>query len=305
MSTFKEDAADNNAPNLTEDKKLLDKISEISGRINRHKNSAFSQSEIGHAQQRGRYTPHSSMDSWRSPRIAPYHKEHGRHRGHRNRTLVLNKNGNTSSADNDMQKQGHTPSPEVCGWVTKRDRHMQLINPSVYDKETRYRSRAMEETRRQKALHRDQREKQQIQNHLHARNALPGPTPTTPIVHELEVDGIRFQVLNGGSKLARIRGSYSGNSTPKQADIGGVTFFRSKHGNLYRSGIVKAKKELPQGEVQAAPYESATSEDGDIVSEYEEEMDSDDMDSDGLEEIMGTDDAASHALSQQQDYVGF
>ena len=46
----------------------------------------------------------------------------------------------------------------------------------------------------------------------------------------------------------------------------------------------------------------------DVVSDDDEEMDSDDLDSDGLEEIMGadsSDDAASHALSQQQDYVGF
>ncbi len=30
--------------------------------------------------------------------------------------------------------------------------------------------------------------------------------------------------------------------TPKKAHVGGVTFLRSKNGNLYRSGIVKAKK---------------------------------------------------------------
>ena len=46
----------------------------------------------------------------------------------------------------------------------------------------------------------------------------------------------------------------------------------------------------------------------DIVSDEEDETDSDDMDSDGLEEIMGedwSDDATSHALSRQEDYVGF
>lgn len=30
--------------------------------------------------------------------------------------------------------------------------------------------------------------------------------------------------------------------TPKKAHVGGVTFLRSKNGNLYRSGIVKATK---------------------------------------------------------------
>ena len=49
-------------------------------------------------------------------------------------------------------------------------------------------------------------------------------------------------------------------------------------------------------------------DDDDIVSDEDEGMDSDDLDSEGLEEIMGadsSDDAASHALSKQQDYVGF
>ena len=49
-------------------------------------------------------------------------------------------------------------------------------------------------------------------------------------------------------------------------------------------------------------------ENDDIVSDADEDTDSDDMDSDGLEEILGadsSDDVASHALSQQQDFVGF
>lgn len=46
----------------------------------------------------------------------------------------------------------------------------------------------------------------------------------------------------------------------------------------------------------------------DIVSDDEDELDSDDMDSDGVEEFLGanlSDDATSHAMSQQQDFVGF
>ncbi|MDI1491425.1 MAG: hypothetical protein OHK93_002634 [Ramalina farinacea] len=49
-------------------------------------------------------------------------------------------------------------------------------------------------------------------------------------------------------------------------------------------------------------------DDDDVVSDEEEDTNSDDMDSDGVEEILGadpSDDAASHALSQQQDFVGF
>ena len=173
---------------------------------------------------------------------------------------MLNGSGNTSSAEENSHKNGDTQSELATGWIAKRDRHMQLINPSVYGKETQNRSQAMAETRRQKALQRDQKEKQKIQKHFFTRDAQPGPTSTTPVVHELDIDGLRFQVLNGGSKLARTYseillllqklilysrriGAYdSGTSSPKQASIGGVTFFRSKNGNLYRSGIVKARK---------------------------------------------------------------
>ena len=146
------------------------------------------------------------------------------------------------------------------GWVSKRDRHVQLINSNVFDKETQARSKAMAETRRQKAMGRDQKEKQKLQKYLQRNDTRPVEATASPAKHEITVDGLQFRVLNGGSKLARIRGESqhgkgfqrtgskqtgaydSGSSTPKQVTVGGVAFLRSKNGNLYRSGIVKAKK---------------------------------------------------------------
>ena len=137
---------------------------------------------------------------------------------------------------------------------------MQLINTSVYDKETQARSKAMEETRRRKAARRDDVEKQKMRRYLQTRVSQPAQATPSSALHEILIDGLRFQVLNGGSKLLRNRGEIlvslgqkipssketgvheSGTSTPKQAVVGGVTFFRSKNGNLYRSGLVKAKK---------------------------------------------------------------
>lgn len=167
----------------------------------------------------------------------------------------MNNNGNNSSTEEDSSRSQNQ------GWVTKRDRHMQLINTSILDQETQARSKAMEETRRQRAAKRDQQEKQKIIDHLDASKAVTYHTASSVSVHEIVVDGLKFHVLQGGSKLARIRGEKidrlfphyatsltiagstdSGSSTPKQAIIGGVTFMRSKNGNLYRSGIVKAKK---------------------------------------------------------------
>ena len=197
---------------------------------------------------------------------------------HRNRTLVLNNKVGTSaqlikeprSEDTHPDSEAIKVDPEdgkefvqrPTGWVTKRDRHMQLINSSIYDKETQLRNKAIEETRKQKSLRRDQREKQKIQKHLKTLSAYSDQNKATPTVHELLINGLRFHVLDGGSKLARIRGeganseqnthlslrnlgaADSASTTPKQATIGGVTFLRSKNGNLYRSGMVKAKKSV-------------------------------------------------------------
>lgn len=137
---------------------------------------------------------------------------------------------------------------------------MQLINTNIFDKETQARTKAMAETRRERALKRDQREKRRLEQHLQTRYATPQSSTAAAMIHEITIDGLRFQVLNRGSRLMRIRGESFrlrdmasfwlkridaltvGSSTPKQAIVGGVTFQRSKNGNLYRSGIVKAKK---------------------------------------------------------------
>ena len=210
--------------------------------------------------------------------MAPYGRSRGRAgriaaNPHRNRTLVLNNKSGASlqsakelgpesipSSTKAVQSEDVEPLPLQSRnrWVTKRDRHMQLINSSVYDKETQTRNKAIEETRRQKAFQKDQREKQKIERHLNTLTSRTGQT--TKLVHEVLINGLRFNVADGGSKLVRIRGKHldngthlfsrsyflgandSASTTPKQADVGGVTFLRSKNGNLYRSGIVKAKR---------------------------------------------------------------
>jgi hypothetical protein len=45
-----------------------------------------------------------------------------------------------------------------------------------------------------------------------------------------------------GSDLRDSGDENAAQSTPKTASIGGVMFYRSKNGNLYRSGIVKAHR---------------------------------------------------------------
>ena len=183
---------------------------------------------------------------------------------HRNRSLVLNNKIASQAATVDTVKpktEDLEPISTVNGWVTKRDRHMQLINSSIYDKDAQARNKAMEETRKQKNSRRDQRERSKIERHLDTLRPSTDRAAQSATIHEIFVNGIRFQVLDGGSKLARLHGegyreqanstlaisllagpSDVASTTPKQANIGGVTFLRSKNGNLYRSGIVKAQR---------------------------------------------------------------
>lgn len=163
--------------------------------------------------------------------MAPYRRERGRAgkivaNPHRNRTLVLNSKSAASlqsatelrpdslpSSTQAVQSEDDdtVPLQSTNRWVTKRDRHMQLINSSVYDKETQARNKAIEGTRRQKALQKDQREKQKIERHL---NALPSRAgQAKDVVHEISINGLRFHVIDGGSKLVRIRGENVDNGT--------------------------------------------------------------------------------------------
>ena len=155
--------------------------------------------------------------------------------------------------------------PASTSWVSKRDRHMQLINASIYNKESEIRNRALEQTRQRRILERDRREKYKIHKHFqYLANNLQYPASSKaaaihPTAYEIMIGGLCFHVLEGGSKLSRkpckqmiaIALTYNDDSpgpadqrrpTPKKAVVGGVSFLRSKHGNLYRSGLVKAKR---------------------------------------------------------------
>lgn len=156
--------------------------------------------------------------------------------------------------------------------MTKTDRHLQLINSSVFEKETQNRSNAIEETLRQKQINRDNREKARLANHTQrmgrpALHASPTSSSTTSR-YEIEVEGIRFVVSRGGDKLVKAQGKlvslcrarststnrYIGDinppsATPKTTHIGGVKFYRTKNGNLVRHGVIRAKQCVPPSRI--------------------------------------------------------
>ncbi|KAJ0387165.1 hypothetical protein COL922a_002777 [Colletotrichum nupharicola] len=145
---------------------------------------------------------------------------------------------------------------------------MSLINSAVYDKTNEATAKAIEATRQKKLLQREAREKSQLANHFqryggHA-SAPTTPTNTTAVGnHEIEIQGLRYRVANNGSKLVKVSGQsptpfapwalvdyYTGDlhpvsATPKVTYVGGVKFHRSKRGNLYRAGVLRAHRVSP------------------------------------------------------------
>ena len=166
-------------------------------------------------------TPQSSAE-WRSSRGGYLSRGYGRGSRtqlHRNRTLVLNSNAptppNTTAADSSGENSETASSNRTAtqGWVTKTDRHLQLINASIFEKDSQTRAKAMEETRKQKLRKRDERERARFNKHLYR---MRGNSNNTSGVHprsaesaenyEISVQGIRFRVAKNGSKLVKVPG---------------------------------------------------------------------------------------------------
>ncbi|KAF8426308.1 hypothetical protein EV426DRAFT_632115 [Tirmania nivea] len=259
---------------MSEKEYLLSKISQVAGQINRHKNQqegTSTQPFATHGYNPYNYPPSRGIPSYRGSR------GRGRGRGgrvapvHRNRTLVLNSgtvsgNSGESGSQSSISDFPNTPttqldsmvskefsSPVTSGgqqWVAKRDRHMQLINSAVYDQQALARAKAMEATRQEKLKRRSERQKLKLKMFLErSKNAVPqaygtafGGVGAASSTHEVNVGGVRYHVSAGGNKLVKVPdGVKSATATPKKAVVGGVTFIRSKSGNLWRSGLVKAK----------------------------------------------------------------
>ncbi|KAK3694746.1 hypothetical protein B0T22DRAFT_80478 [Podospora appendiculata] len=241
----------------TEDQKMMARISHLAGQINRHKNQqagfvptygAGSGPQHHRAFADTPYARRPAADGFGHAGRGGYtsRAHHGvRMPVHRHRTLILNGAAQqTGSSDVDPGTVSDTSS---SSWVTKNDRHLQLINSSVYERDAQARTRAIEQTRRQKQALRDERERTKLLNHINrtANNAEAGSADHLASAgrYEVTVQGIRFAVAKNGSKLVKVPGDVnSASATPKMAVVGGVRFYRSKNGNLYRHGVLKAQR---------------------------------------------------------------
>ncbi|RKF61276.1 Zinc finger CCCH domain-containing protein [Erysiphe neolycopersici] len=233
---------------------LLNQISKLAGQINRHKNGQISNDRIAmQANASGGYT--YPVPSWhhnnRGPTRRGGYSKPGQ--AYRNRSLILT-GATSSSAPNPpseytLKFEAEKPANPGRGWVSKTDRHRQLINASIFDKSSQDRTKAIEETRKKKMKQRQELEKYKLLKHFQLEavaNKYMG-TSTHAVSgterFEINVQGIRFLVANNGSKLIRVPDHINSlKSTPKVAAVGPVKFYRSKNGNMYRAGIVKAHR---------------------------------------------------------------
>ncbi|KAI9702095.1 MAG: hypothetical protein M1836_001439 [Candelina mexicana] len=266
---------------MSEDKELLAKISQIAGHINRHKNQENSEMEnttAGPSSAR-RHHPYAHQYTNQAARSGPVWRPslgaRGRGRGgrvlpsaHRNRTLVLNTAGTPINSHEQTNIAPPTPSGDAMGgsvngpyigWISKIDRHKQLINPSIYETETSRRAKAIEKTRNMKAHRKDEREKTRIMRSLESMAVSGMVRDARSRLPDLAIDGLRFKPSPDGSKLTKIPGMAldaslwrpdllllddvgSTQSTPKKVNALDGLYIRTKNGNLYRSGLVKSKQ---------------------------------------------------------------
>ncbi|KAL5329709.1 hypothetical protein ACEPPN_003224 [Leptodophora sp. 'Broadleaf-Isolate-01'] len=249
---------------------ILNKISQLAGQINRHKNGQAPeqqeqpQSIYGGMQpdapssepdaDQGEGYPQSST-GWRGAgrgsrgsRGSRGFVRGGRHNHvHRNKSLVLN--ASHTAAPSTIENDIPSINAATANWVSKNDRgHRQLINPAVYEKEKGPRIRSMEELRLQRLKRRDQFERAKLERHVKAEET-----------RQVLVDGGLFRVSKKGQKLQRISGERLftrklgdkldlvnqadlhciGAPTPKIGFVAGVKFYRSKNGNMYRDASIK------------------------------------------------------------------
>ncbi|KAK9479961.1 hypothetical protein V1514DRAFT_277346 [Lipomyces japonicus] len=210
------------------DSELLEQIASLAGAINRHKNSGSSYNS-DHVVVRGRGTYRGARARGRASIYR------GSAVPHRNRTLVLNKPSASAQTLDSAATPAEPAEPLNPTFVKKRDRHMQLINSSVYDGLAQARTKAIEETRVAKAKLIEEKK----MGRRAAREALRAKRVGQ--LEQVEINGVKYRVERGGSKLIRDTVEDTVASAPKKVVVGGVTFLRSKTGNLWRKGVVKSK----------------------------------------------------------------
>lgn len=200
---------------MDEQAKLQHRIAQLEAQVDRAKRAQAQTHQVPH---RGRpYTHYGG-------RWAPYGQPH------RNLSLIVN----------DVNVSTVTPPTPDKSMIKPVGKSHQLVNQKTLNREQQQEQELME-----KLLNKKERErpKKSVTATAH--------TPPQQTGRIMEVDGIAFRLSDDGSKLTRPRGMSlrtldhglrlsaadhdAQKQTPKKATIAGVTFLRTKHGNLLRA----------------------------------------------------------------------
>ncbi|KAK0387630.1 hypothetical protein NLU13_3876 [Sarocladium strictum] len=221
-----------------EEKELLARIGQLAGQINRHKNK-----QTGDRHSPNLHPAHHRSNTYHHS-TRPYANAHRvvRSQPHRHRTLQLNNGTATSPSASSNADSG----AESSGWVSKTDRHRQLINADIYAKQSQDRAKAIEETRKLKLKAQSRGEKARFNAFLKHQSVNHGATTGTTAhsgKNDIIVEDIKFRVAEGGKKLVRLPGdANAGLPTPKTVSVAGVQFHRTKTGNLVANRVLKEQR---------------------------------------------------------------
>ncbi|KAJ6782313.1 hypothetical protein PWT90_08636 [Aphanocladium album] len=230
-----------------EDRELLARISALAGQINRHKNqqAGFQSSESSRGYRRMLTTPRLNKYQFSLYGVENNSRYRGSSYGgrgyrvgrppavHRHRTLNLNAQASSS------ESSPATPvsSTDNSQWVSKTDRHKQLINANIYQQQAESRAQAIEETRQRKLTQQKSSERARFNKFLQHSHSNSYQNHGQA---EITITDIRFLVRDGGKKLVRAADNSSdAPPTPKSTTVAGVRFHRTKTGNLVANRVVK------------------------------------------------------------------
>lgn len=239
---------------MTEEAELQAKIAAIAGRINQHKQHQSGALYPPSGQRYQYAAPPSRSYTHRSPYARGGRVPHTQI--HRNRTLVLGGTQTPPSSTSGTATPSTPPVPNSAAptesFVSTRGAGTNsLMKKDTFDREQKQRLERKDQRRAAKRQKLNRDEKIKLMQHVR--------TASTSGSREMIVEGLRFQLRDDGSKLIRISGEHnvlrgkapfglslsasdpsaSNRDTPKQVQIAGVDFVRTRNGNLVRANAVR------------------------------------------------------------------
>lgn len=230
---------------MDDEAELQAKIAALAGQINKHKQHPPAHH---HAP---RPPPHFNQGA---SRWSPYGGR-GAFPPHKNRTLILGNKQPGSPPNSHPEPPQTALVPPPSAFVTARRAGVnQMMTKEAFE--------------RQQKMKADNQVKQlAVKQTRHGSNQTA--TASKEPAREMEIEGIRYQLLNDGSKLIRLPGendlpvwrsqtlniadpSADKKETPKKATIAGVEFLRTKHGNLVRANTTKITQRYSSSIAQIA-----------------------------------------------------